>query len=556
MMPWIVRYTTRIRQFSEKHFAVIVLGCIVVLTLLAWLNRFVQDDAFISFRYAQHLAEGSGLVWNLGERIEGYSNFLWVLLIAGIIRLGLDPVIGSFVLGLASFAISLFASYRIAFFVFRKRWVALFCMVLVGTNYSFSAYATGGLETQFLAALLLSTFALVFDTVATKRWTHRRLLLLSFLASFALLTRLDSFLLLAVAGIVLTLEAFRSGIPLPRLLGLLPAALLPGVVIIGTWLAWKGAYYGSILPNTFYAKFTSYNGLERGISYVVFFLFSYWILPFVFLGTTWFFRKAKTLPLFLGALLACILIWTAYIVKIGGDFMEFRLFIPIIPSIIILCVWIAFSSMSSFVGKFFLVSLLAVGSLHHTVTFDHYGFYYGIENIPSLERHVRGYEEWGEVGRVLGDAFRHDTDVLIAAQPAGAIPYYSELPTIDMLGLNDPWVARNGKILDDRPGHNRIATLQYLIDRGVNLIVLPWVAHDGRRFDPKDSIRMFNFASIAEVRKIPKTTRVIEIPLTKGKTASVVYLTPSPTIDEVVARNGWTIYPIVTHLQDKAVTNR
>ena len=47
---------------------------------------FLSDDSFISFRYARHLAEGHGLVWNSGERIEGYTNFLWVLFMAGAMR--------------------------------------------------------------------------------------------------------------------------------------------------------------------------------------------------------------------------------------------------------------------------------------------------------------------------------------------------------------------------------------------------------------------------------------------------------------------------------------
>ena len=55
---------------------------------LAW----VCDDSFISFRYALNLIEGSGLVYNPGERVEGYSNLLWTLLVALWMRLGADPV--------------------------------------------------------------------------------------------------------------------------------------------------------------------------------------------------------------------------------------------------------------------------------------------------------------------------------------------------------------------------------------------------------------------------------------------------------------------------------
>ena len=53
----------------------------------AWL----ADDSFISFRYAEHLARGHGLVYNVGERVEGYTNLLWTLLVAAALRLGIAP---------------------------------------------------------------------------------------------------------------------------------------------------------------------------------------------------------------------------------------------------------------------------------------------------------------------------------------------------------------------------------------------------------------------------------------------------------------------------------
>src|SRR3954454_23338088 len=66
----------------------------------ALLFDFVNDDAYISFRYARNLAEHGQLVFNLGERVEGFTNFLWTVLLAAGIKLGVDPVISSRLLGL------------------------------------------------------------------------------------------------------------------------------------------------------------------------------------------------------------------------------------------------------------------------------------------------------------------------------------------------------------------------------------------------------------------------------------------------------------------------
>src|SRR5439155_1209101 len=64
---------------------------------------FLCDDAFISFRYARNFAHGHGLVFNPGfERVEGYSNFLWVVVLAGLDRLGLEPPRASLLLSWAS----------------------------------------------------------------------------------------------------------------------------------------------------------------------------------------------------------------------------------------------------------------------------------------------------------------------------------------------------------------------------------------------------------------------------------------------------------------------
>ena len=73
-------------------------------SLHALIFRFVIDDAFISFRYAQNLNDGHGLVFNPGERVEGYSNLLWVLLTAFGMKLGLTRLLWARILGTGAMA--------------------------------------------------------------------------------------------------------------------------------------------------------------------------------------------------------------------------------------------------------------------------------------------------------------------------------------------------------------------------------------------------------------------------------------------------------------------
>ena len=77
-------------------------ACVFLVFLVnAHAYYFLCDDAFISFRYSRHLVDGLGLVWNPGEVVEGYTNFLWVLIAAAGLGLGVGPEVLTPILGKA-----------------------------------------------------------------------------------------------------------------------------------------------------------------------------------------------------------------------------------------------------------------------------------------------------------------------------------------------------------------------------------------------------------------------------------------------------------------------
>src|SRR5678815_2522098 len=91
--------------FSKREailLAAAALTVIAILTVLLW--RLTLDDAYITYRYARHLAQGYGLgAWNrTGEHVEGYSSLLWTLLLGGAAWLGVDIRIASKVFGTAA----------------------------------------------------------------------------------------------------------------------------------------------------------------------------------------------------------------------------------------------------------------------------------------------------------------------------------------------------------------------------------------------------------------------------------------------------------------------
>jgi hypothetical protein len=164
----------------------------------------------------------------------------------------------------------------------------------------------------------------------------------------------------------------------------------------------------------------------------------------------------------------------------------------------------------------------------------------GIESIRQLYAHIAAPDEqWGEIGKVLGKAFAYDPRVSLATTAAGAIPYYSRLASVDMLGLNDKYIARFGHYFGRAAGHERIATLAYLEERGVNLIVShPYVALRSEHL-----IKVPLIPGV-ENNDLPNS-KAVEIPLDALHKVVILYLTPSAVVDSVIAREQWKVYQIM-----------
>src|SRR3972149_221924 len=134
-----------------------ILVSIVIFIIQARNLWFTQDDAFISYRYAANALRGDGLVFNAGEHVEGYTNFLWVILLilAGSFRLAFDPVAKT--LGLASgIGLIILAGLWVRAAWRELRWgnglgPAIAASLIVAANGSLAYWAVSGLETAWFA---------------------------------------------------------------------------------------------------------------------------------------------------------------------------------------------------------------------------------------------------------------------------------------------------------------------------------------------------------------------------------------------------------------------
>jgi hypothetical protein len=223
------------------------------------------DDAMISMRYARNLAEGHGLVWNPGQApVEGYSNTLWTLWMAVLHLAPVGPSLVSLLVMLSGIALLLtvaVATRRLALVVsggneFASR-VAVLLAVLC---YPLVFWTLRGFEVGLLAALL--TGAAVQGLALRESWSARRVALLAGALALATLARDDAVpwaLVVAVGAAVFAPVGRRT------------TTALVLVAAVAAWVAlhtaFRMAYYGDPLPNTYYLKLTGvalHDRLRRG----------------------------------------------------------------------------------------------------------------------------------------------------------------------------------------------------------------------------------------------------------------------------------------------------
>lgn len=416
-----------------------------------------EDDAYITYQYARNWVRGEGLVFNPGERVEGYSNFTWVLVSAAALRAGVDPVQCTKVIGLLSGA----AALLLSFFMARRLLQGIGLTALLAPYYLAMSpvlvqHSVAGLETPFFAFLMIATLYLAAAVGRTPGLRSALLVIGAFLLS---LTRPEgpifAFLILGARTLwsarALHWEWQTKG---PRVkswvntnrpslrrtrteLGIL-------AVLFAVYYAWRWSYFGAPLANTYYAKVQGgFHGIVDGVQYTLDFMRDG--------GGVWFVALAlvpallgRTRPLYWTVLIALVL-YTAFIVIAAGDWMQnYRFFAHVLP---LLAGLVA-------VGYDTLLTLVRPGSRRAALIYAVMGtvlfaMFLGIGNtelrsarivLAAVKSHnylSQNYEEHGVW-------FKENTPpgTRIAISDVGALGYFSERHIHDMFGLIDPHIAR------------------------------------------------------------------------------------------------------------------
>ena len=469
-------------QWTPPWFAILTGAAVLWGVAAAWRRAWFSDDAYISFRYAENLVNGLGLVFNRGERVEGYSNYLWTSWIAVGMKLGASPEGWSLIWGLACYAASIVLLALIARRLSGGTAGAVVVPVgalLAALHPAWSYFATSGLETSLFTFLALFGFFVVTSKGARSAAIAG--------AVFALLamTRPDGPILALPAGLYVLLAQRGTHRRWVRI----RAVLFFGVAFAALWVPytlWRISYYGAFFPNTYYAKSADLAWWSQGFRYLELYALKYWpLLLGIPLAVAAFLGRGRSLaPQEMGrartdagpGLLALALLatYTLYVARVGGDFMFARFLIPVTPFLLVLTElgW------QRLLGRrpLAVAGATAALALCMLVTPDPIS---GIAVREGITNEWALYTpQFSGSVRASGETIRPYLEGLPARMAflgaeARAI-YYSKVPVAIecTTGLTDSAIARQPLPHRERVGHEKRASADYLLGRsGANLVM-------------------------------------------------------------------------------------
>jgi len=401
----------------------------------AYLYDFIADDTFIGLRYVRNFLAGDGLVFNVGDRVEGYTNFLWLAGLAAGGATGIDLLVLARGLGYLcgiGLVLLVISSGRHLLGDGARPWSRLVPGILLCVSAPLACWVPSGMETPGYALLVLAALTMGMGDRTSS--AHR-----------------------IATGIVLGLTAWMR--PEGVLVGLIIVAFVargpgrlrsmaltagPFLIMVAGQLAFRRSYYGEWAPNTYYAKVGggSWGTFMRGLTYLHVFVkgnggaFLY-LLPLI----AAFWRRDRAWWLAATLLLAL----AGGVALVGGDGLPmYRFCVPLVPIWALLMgallhgvVGLAgplMAERSAFARSAPLVIVLLMMATSMLGKFKRTRPY-------QLYTDQKDYEvpEWTAAGKWLKE--NSEPGDSVACVPVGAIGYYSGLEVFDMVGLTDRHIA-------------------------------------------------------------------------------------------------------------------
>jgi hypothetical protein len=423
----------------------LVLVVIGITSRVHYFRWCLHDDAFISFRYARNLARGAGLVMNPGERVEGYTNFLWTVLATPAFWLRIDAAVAARVAGAAASLLLV-----VALFVYTRArlgggWFAFVAPTFLLGNLAVVMESLSGLETMAFGLGVFATGVAFLEERNHGRWPG----LWVALAAASTMLRPEGGLVFATLWLVDACDVWRGATRRPALRrALLRAGLF--ALLLAPLVVWRLIYYDAWLPNTFYTK-VGYTvaQLDRGWRHTVRVLFFSLTPPLLgvaaFAGMLALGRAGTPRDAALRVWFLLVLVYVLYVIGVGGDYEPTaRFYMPILGVVYLLfqeglrSVTALLRGRGSTWGRVAQILALVATGLVLVRSEQRVAMLLGARGWPYTR------QAHHEDLRAVGEWFQRNTppETRIALSSIGALPYYADRPIVDMMGLTEPAIGR------------------------------------------------------------------------------------------------------------------
>lgn len=429
----------------------VVLAVVSVAILLNFPN-YTVDDAYIIFRYAANLVDFGELNWNVGEDpVEGYTGVALSVLIASLYKLGISPLVASKVIGVGSYVLTAVTLYCISVRLNFVTWVRILTLALFCGAPFFYIHAISGLETMLYTLFITTSILALYNYLSKEVHDSRSLTLLCISLLAVSLTRPEGVLMAAITflGVAVYTFILRKG----DFRGVAMQSIMIFAIPAILYFIARYSYYGQLFPNTFYVKVQSDSLFQMESVWAFERYLTFFIVPLLLaaLLITASFRQSLGFIMqqyrpMLGALNTVAVVSALFVILSVTFYLHSNLimnyahrFFSPITTIIIL--WVAFllnagwNSVAKRGGK-----LTRAVAVFIAIAITLQGGVYA-KGYPEQFHYTTWYsqtlaDEHISIGKWINKNIPKD-EWLTVHSDAGAIPYYSQLKTVDFGALND-----------------------------------------------------------------------------------------------------------------------